>query len=76
MFNKKRLEYSSKDITLQVEVDLVLHDLIKALMNLKGHKTPESLIRQSIFALAISELGQNEVNRINAETLKDYMDHK
>lgn len=76
MFNKKRLEYSSKDKILQLEVDLVLQDLIEVLMDLKGHKTPESLIRQSIFALAISEMGQNEVDRINAETLKDYLDHK
>ncbi|OIN66535.1 hypothetical protein BLD48_10350 [Exiguobacterium sp. KRL4] len=76
MFNKKRLEYSSKDKILQLEVDLVLQDLIEALMDLKGHKTPESLVRQSIFALAISEMGQNEVDRINAETLKDYLDHK
>lgn len=76
MFNKKRLEYSLEDKTLQVQVDVVLQDLIKALMNLKGHKTAESLIRQSIFEMAIAELGQNEVNRINAETLKNYTDHK
>lgn len=72
MFNKKRLEYSSR--TVKLEIDPVLQDLINALMDLKGHNNPGSVVREAIFELAKQELGEIRVNRINAETLKDYLD--
>ena len=72
MFNKKRLEYSSR--TVKLEIDPVLQDLINALMDLKGHKNPGAIVREAIFELAKQELGEIRVNRINAETLKDYLD--
>ena len=72
MFNKKRLEYSSRTVKLQI--DPVLQDLINALMDLKGHKNPGAIVREAIFELAKQELGEIRVNRINAETLKDYLD--
>lgn len=72
MFNKKRLEYSSR--TVKLEIDPVLQDLINALMDLKGHKNPGAVVREAIFELAKQELGEIRVNRINAETLKDYLD--
>lgn len=73
MFNKKRLEYSSKSVNLQV--DPVLQDLINALMDLKGHKNPGAVVREAVFELAKQELGQVRVDRINSETMKDYLDH-
>lgn len=72
MFNKKRLEYSSRTVKLQV--DPVLQDLISALIDLHGHKDAGSVVRAAVFELAKKELGESRVDRINAETLKDYLD--
>jgi len=72
MFNKKRLEYSSR--TVKIQVDPVLQDLINALMDLQGHKDAGSVVRAAVFELAKKELGESIVDRINAETLKDYLD--
>lgn len=72
MFNKKRLEYSSR--TVKIQVDPVLQDLINALIDLQGHKDAGSVVRAAVFQLAKNELGESRVDRINAETLKDYLD--